>query len=217
MKLLPLRKRDICHGGLSLAELIAVALCGSIAFFTVVGLLMAWRIKIRQKRAPTRVYAISDEFFQTRLTKCPLSMSESAMSGLSNFSRLPLKPSSNQQLPLRSSKSTSNFLRTLSRRRVVRKRWAVGGNFHVVPANKHKSQNGSPYEDYFTQKQPEEEYYRGAYQFHNHGPHYQQKQMIHLNGHTAIIQRRIQSTDGSDVELPPWGRGWRVPDKCHKI
>ncbi|KAG8422664.1 hypothetical protein J3459_010173 [Metarhizium acridum] len=138
-----LPKRDGDSGGLSLGGLLAIALCGSIVIFTSLGLFMAWRVKVRQKRTTERMYTMPDEYSQTRLTKRPLVMTESAVSGLPSrlSSRFSLTLPPIIPLPPMLSYNNLNIFRSSSKRRAERKSWINGEEFHG-PTVKKDSKDG---------------------------------------------------------------------------
>ncbi|KHN95655.1 uncharacterized protein MAM_06496 [Metarhizium album ARSEF 1941] len=194
-----LSRRDGDAGALSLGGLLAIALCGGVVVFTSVGLLMAWRVKRRQKRARDRMYTLADEYSKTRLTKRPVVMSESAVSGLPSrlSSRFSLTLPPIMPLPPMLSYGNLGVFRSGSRRRGEEKD-AKGGWFGrdgwirqaqapAVPALRAAEEGGDDdgiydlggrqdqqrpsYEEY--RKQPMEKDYGGGYRFqspsHGHG------------------------------------------------
>ncbi|KAG5913732.1 hypothetical protein E4U53_004789, partial [Claviceps sorghi] len=122
-------KRDVAETGpLSMGAVLAIALCGGVVLFTSLGLVMACVVKRRQGRSSARVYTIPDAYSQTRLTKRPVMMSESGLSGLSSrfSSRFSLTLPPIVPLPPMPSYSSFSFFRTPSRRR-RRRSWRGEG------------------------------------------------------------------------------------------
>ncbi|KAK2608376.1 hypothetical protein QQS21_003061 [Conoideocrella luteorostrata] len=146
-------RRDGDTGGLSLGVLLAIALCGGILLFTTVGLLMAWRIKIRQKKPTARAYTIPDEYSQTRLTKRPLLMTESAVSGFSSrfSSRFSLTLPAIPPLPPMPSYNSFNFFRTPSKKWYDRRSWVSGDDFHGPQVNKEADEGWFARDSWFGQ------------------------------------------------------------------
>ncbi|KAG6006491.1 hypothetical protein E4U21_007035 [Claviceps maximensis] len=116
--------RDAIETGLlSQGGLLAIAICGGIILSTSIGFLMAWMVKKRQKKSSARMYTIPDAYSQTRLTKRPLMMTESAVSALSSrfSSRFSLTLPPIVPLPPMPSYSNFSFFRSPSKRRRNRK------------------------------------------------------------------------------------------------
>ncbi|KAG6014205.1 hypothetical protein E4U43_006832 [Claviceps pusilla] len=115
--------RDAADAGpLTRGGLLAIAICGGICVFTSLGFLMAWMVKKRQGRSSARMYTIPDAYSQTRLTKRPLMMTESAVSGIGGMSsrfssRFSLTLPPIVPLPPMPSYSNFNFFRSPSKRR----------------------------------------------------------------------------------------------------
>ena len=128
-------KRD-GGAGLSLAALLAIAVGGGVLLFSTIGLLMAWHLKHRQRRVSTRAFTLPDEYSQTKLTKRPLIMTESAVSGSSTrmASRFSLTMPPVLPLPIMPTYNSLKwfFLSPAEKKKNRRPRsWIGGDDFHA--------------------------------------------------------------------------------------